>query len=840
MGRKRTQRGRGPGAQPEPSPADSSGRAPEVRAANAGRAGGLWRHLRANADIYGAAATALAFVAHLFATSAPFGGSQTDIFSLEHPLHAFATSWLSRGTLPLWNPFVFGGVPFQAGVHGYLYPGWWTGLALPPALDIKVGIALHLMLAAAGGAWLARGRTTRLLSSYVGGVVFALSGFMVAHLFAGHRVLVATVAYLPWVAGFLDRFARGQGSRPVAAVGVAGLMLLCGHYQMIYAGMLGVLLFLVVDRLVAAPPDGAWSLAHAARDAGRAAGAWAVVLAGGALVAAVQVLPTLGTLRLSQRASGGEAFAASFASAPANLLTYLLPNLFGNRVDVPAMGDWSYWESLGYLGLAPLALVGCMIALRPWRRWLAAVVVASFGLLLALGAHTPVLRGWVAIAPGAELFRAAGRYCVLATLFGALLAAEGLDAWLDDEVPEGRRRAAFVAVVALSLVGVAALVWTRSLGVAGLRDALGGAAAKLASAPGEQATALLALVRSDGAKAALVLVSFAALLSVGLQQARRRAAALVVAALVVVDLYHFGHRFLGPGAPERLGWPDAIVQALKSNGEPGARVFVTSELRAPNHAAMYGLGTVGGYDIFVDGRYARYVNRANRQPPGRFLAFMTPKSQTRLHRRLGASLLLSSEDLEQGRGRARVGSDALALLATDGPLRAYRDRAAEPRVALAHAVEVVPDEEAVYARLEDPAFDLRRAALLEAPLPAGAAAPAPPPPGSAERAAIVAYTPDRVEIEVEAASAGVVVLSDTLHPGWSARVDGRAAPLVHANRVMRAVPVGPGTHRVVMRYLPTSFVAGAGLSGLAVLALGLAAWRGRRARRGAATPPAAS
>jgi hypothetical protein len=830
MARKRRRAERG-----APGPAPAPAAAPALD-----RTSRAWRHLRANADLYGAAATALVFVLHLFATSAPFGGSQTDVFSLEHPLHVFATSWLKRGILPLWNPFVFGGVPFQAGVHGYLYPGWWTGLALPPALDIKVGIALHLMLAAAGGAWLARGRTSRLTSSYVGGVVFALSGFMVAHLFAGHRVLVATVAWLPWVAGCLDRFARRQGARPAAAFGVAGLMLLCGHYQMIYAGMVGVLLFLVVDRFVATEPGAAWRLARAAREAARAAGAWAVLLAGGALIAAVQVLPTLGALRLSQRASGGEAFASSFSSAPANLLTYVLPNLFGNRVDVGAMGDWSYWESLGYLGLAPLALVACAVALRPWRRWLAPVLVAALGVLLALGPHTPVLRGWLAVAPGADLFRAAGRYCLLATLFGSLLAAEGLDAWLDEEVGGARRRVAFGAALALALVGVAALVWTRSLGAAGLRDAFAGSAAKLASATGEQLDGLLALARADGTKAALVLAGVAALLAVRLKPAQRRAAALVIAALVVVDLYHFGHRFLGPGEGARLGWPDDIVRTLQSGSEPGARVYVTPELRAPNHGAMYGLGTVGGYDIFVDGRYARYANRANRQPLDRFVAFMTPKSLTRLHRHLGASLALSSADLALGRGRARVGSDSLQLKAIHGPLRVYRDLAATPRVALAHAVEVIAGEEAAYARLEDPSFDPRRTALLEAALPAGFPAPAPAPPGAAERAAIVVYEPNRVEIEVEAASPAVLVLSDTLHPGWSARLDGREAPLVHANRVMRGVPLGAGRHRVVMRYRPTSFVLGAVLSGLAVAALGLAAWLRRRSRRGEAPTPTAS
>ena len=144
----------------------------------------LYGHL----DLIAAGLTAFLFVIHLFFDGGYFLGSGTDIVALEHPLHVFATSWMARGVLPLWNPFVFGGIPFQAGVHGYLYPGWWTGLLLPTGLDIKVGIALHLVLAAVGATWFARSRVSSGAATYLAGVTFALSAFFMAHLFAGHRL----------------------------------------------------------------------------------------------------------------------------------------------------------------------------------------------------------------------------------------------------------------------------------------------------------------------------------------------------------------------------------------------------------------------------------------------------------------------------------------------------------------------------------------------------------------------------------------------------------------------------------------------------------------------------
>jgi hypothetical protein len=164
---------------------------------------------------------------------------------------------------------------------------------------------------------------------------------------------------------------------------------------------------------------------------------------------------------------------------------------------------------------------------------------------------------------------------------------------------------------------------------------------------------------------------------------------------------------------------------------------------------------------------------------------------------------------------------SLHVLALDAPV---------PRAVLVHAVEVVPDEVSTYARMEAPSFDIRKLALLEsAPTfaveGAGAAA--------VEDVKIARYEPNTVALHVDATSAGVVVLSDVYEPGWTAEVDGAEVPVVPANRVMRAVPVGAGSHEVVMRYAPPGFRVGVWLSVMGVLGvLGVAGWEMRRGRGG--------
>jgi hypothetical protein len=93
---------------------------------------------------------------------------------------------------------------------------------------------------------------------------------------------------------------------------------------------------------------------------------------------------------------------------------------------------------------------------------------------------------------------------------------------------------------------------------------------------------------------------------------------------------------------------------------------------------------------------------------------------------------------------------------------------------------------------------------------------------------------DRVSLEVEASSAGFVVLADAFDPGWRATVDGRQVPILRANVAFRAVAVPGGRHAVEMVYRPRGAARGVLLTGVGLLALLAAAvaggWRGGRGR----------
>jgi hypothetical protein len=77
--------------------------------------------------------------------------------------------------------------------------------------------------------------------------------------------------------------------------------------------------------------------------------------------------------------------------------------------------------------------------------------------------------------------------------------------------------------------------------------------------------------------------------------------------------------------------------------------------------------------------------------------------------------------------------------------------------------------------------------------------------GESGHAQIVAWDRDRVEVEVESALPGILVLREPYYPGWFVEVDGQPARLLRANVLFRGVEVSEGSHRVVFSYAPFSF-----------------------------------
>jgi hypothetical protein len=111
--------------------------------------------------------------------------------------------------------------------------------------------------------------------------------------------------------------------------------------------------------------------------------------------------------------------------------------------------------------------------------------------------------------------------------------------------------------------------------------------------------------------------------------------------------------------------------------------------------------------------------------------------------------------------------------------------------------------------------DPRAVAILDrAPAVEPLGRPRPPTP-----ARIVEVARHVLVVDAEADAPGILVVSEPAYPGWTARVDGRPAPLLRADYAFRGVALGPGRHRVEMRFRSRPAEVGLVLSGLGCLGL---------------------
>jgi hypothetical protein len=218
----------------------------------------------------------------------------------------------------------------------------------------------------------------------------------------------------------------------------------------------------------------------------------------------------------------------------------------------------------------------------------------------------------------------------------------------------------------------------------------------------------------------------------------------------------------------------------------------------PNHPASSGLEAVSGYsqlmvdriyDLFYamrDGRFTHtFRGKRDHEYGQQILAPLTP-----LFPLFAAPYLVASHP---------VSSPALRPIDQQGPFWRY-EMPALPLAFWSQRYEVL-DDPAFQARVPDfdPFETVAIAPTSEALPPAGKALPHRP-------ATLVERTTNMTRVQVDAPAPGLLVVMDPWFPGWSARVDGKPAPLLRANYAFMAVALPAGSHEVVLSYFPTTLV----------------------------------
>ncbi len=693
------------------------------------------------------------------------------------------------GRMPLWNPYLFGGVPtIEAGSGDILYPASVLHFLLPLTSALAWKLILHVYLAGVFMYLAARALGARRFVALFAGSAYLLSANLVSLVWGGQDGKMYVIALFPaalWL--LITALARRSWLRFIWLGVVAGLMVVA-HPQLAYYAYIALAAYAVGSLWVRRRDGGAFiatSLAGAMLAAVTAVG-----------VAAVVLLPMYRYLREdSPRAGAGRGFeySASWSLHAEEALSFFIPEFSGTDVQSetywgknPFKHNSEYGGALVFvLGIAALA------GLKGDRRRWGLGAMAAVALLYALGAGTPVFGVLYAVIPGLKNFRAPSLAAFVAIASFTLLAS----LLLERVLAEGDQRARKVMTNALIggtllalLIGVIALAggpglygtWSSIFG-----SAEGGsrAAAFAADVPRIAAGALIVALLCGLAWLALFLWGRGILRPVHV--------VMILTGLTVLDLLRVDSRYIQIVRYDDFFPPDQGIEALRSRLAPGERVLTVGGVYPEGFLASYGVPEVFGYH----GNQLRWYNALTR-----YDARQSARSAEELQQYWLS--FLSSAALRTLAARyillpGQVNLPGLRLLGADQRVAVYANEAALPAAAVVPEVQVEPDSARRIGILWSPTFDPAKTAIVEQPVLAIGQG------GGTGTATIEGNGDDTLAVRVRTSGPALLTVSRTYHPSWEAELDGAPAPVIRANHALMAVPLsGSGEHRVVLRYRP--------------------------------------
>jgi len=767
---------------------------------------------------------------------------------------------LENGVYPLWNPYIFLGMPSYSSLsyNPYVYPVGLLFKALWPLMRLPMMWLLIYYLAGGLSLFL----LLRKLALPAAAAGFAAAAFMfcpnlVAVGAYGHGSQLMASMYVPIIFLMAHRVLTGGGAAYAAGLALLyGLQLLRGHVQISYytAIMIGVMAIY-------------WTVTNAReRGAGGAVRplaltALAVVLALG--LCSVLYIPVHDYSVLSVRGAsetGGLDIerAGMWSLSFKELATLLLPGALG-------FGGRTYWGSMpftdypnGYAGL--LVLVFAVIGAIRFRRLPVVgclLALAFLSLLMSFGRHLgPLYELAYNYLPFFNKFRVPVMVVVLFHFTLACLAGYGIASvigGLDGGKPgrppgapreEGGSRA--------PAGGEAGAADSRSRdprgGVGGPADrpllwGMGVLAAAMliffaaGSRVQESYVGMISAARGDAYGRAVGPAAFASLrgdvLVLGLLLLcagalilgyRRKYVSLGVVSLGLVflccaDLWRVDYRLMEPNLRERGTALKQVeedpVAVFLSQDKDLFRVYPLGRMFYDNTLNAHKIASVGGYHAAAPKLWDEWANAhldkelwtsAGLRPLGlgRNQRLAAGAMSRGVRRMLGVKYVIAD-------GSVRVASDLVPVFSERrgddprGPGRVvYRTDDWLPKAFCVPRVTKVETERDALREILKPSFDPEAFAVVEEEIELQ--------PAVAGSARVVSYGVNHVEVEVRSDGPTYLVVGDLYMPGWSAKLDGDEVPIHKTNYLLRGVAMPAGAHAVRMEYFEEGLGLGLKLS----------------------------
>ncbi len=716
-----------------------------------------------------------------------FAGYGFRLFGAEH--------FREYGSIPQWNPYLFGGLPFVAAMHGdVFYPTAWLRWFLPTGLAMNLGFAAHIILAGCAMYAFLRALGVRWGGAIAGGLTWELSGIVAGLVGPGHDGKLFVSALTPLLFLAVLNAVRTRRRASFGAIALLIGLSLHGHPQLTYYSLLAAgawgawLVFLAPER-----PEAPHRVPILAGAAG------AVTLGFG--LYAIQLLPFLEYIPFSPRGEGGPStgwdYVTAYAFPPAELMSVIMPEF--NGIQDAYWGSNPLKHHTEYFGVLPLALAVIGLGDRARRRLIMALAgIGVLFLFIAFGPHTPFYRLVYELLPMMSKARAPGMAYFMVAFPLAVFAGFGAERVLTGDVPLKR---ALMPLAVLGGIGV--------LGLLGVLQAL----AEAVAIPER----MQEVVRNEAGvrEGALRVVVLALLAGVGVWAAATRRvsggiAIAVLAVVVVADLWSVERRFFAFQPPVEITYRDDDLTAEMRKTPLPFRVL---EARHPANAypgswlMAHHVPTVLGYHGNEVRWYDELLGGKN--------VWRNAGSAGVLDL-LAVRFLILDDTLDLPGWTRRLGP---APTTTGAPAYLYEKTEPPAWVRVVPTAVKVPEDQIV-PTITDPRFPINRVVLFPdtasvSPAALGEGVPEPAP----VQATLSAWRPGRMAVTLSGRAPGetYLLVSETWYPDWTAVVDGQPVATHRGQFALITVPLPPGAREVVLEYRSAAYRRGRLISLLSLL-----------------------
>jgi uncharacterized membrane protein YfhO len=701
-------------------------------------------------------------------------------------LRSFVAQTIKDGIIPLWNPYIFSGVPCAAGMQpAVFYPlNLVIFTLLTPHLGITWSAVIHLFLSGCFSYMFMKSLRCHWIGSLSTALIFMLSGFQITHLYAGHACVFSASIWLPLILFSIEKTAQTMKFSYVLLGGLAvGIQFLSGHPQIsFYTYLLSAVYAL-------------FSLGRVIINKEYARAIKLLPLLGmmgaiSACLACIQIFPALELPAYSSRSEGTGYSFNTFSSFPfENILSLLFPMLFGNSLDIPYWGRGLLHEVCGYVGIIPLILAIMAIVSRRNAHTILFSVLAAVSLLLSFGKYTVVYKLCYDFIPGFDLFRVPGRMMYLWTFCLAVLAGFGSSSLM--ELHKKKQVILFSQIFGVfgilamlasffidsdtwrSLIQTSYELEERIFGAPDLKKHLAG---------------MLLIAKKSMFTGAVFLMLGAMLLYIRSREWCGAWIMYLIPAIILVDLLIFCSPYITTIDSSRCAWDENMVDFLKKDKEPFRIVTMTDDASL-NRGMMYGISNIGGYSPTILKRYQEFINISQGLAPETPTVVMRIAEYSKLLDLLCAKYFIIPSEHP-------IFHPQFRLAFSDSIVNIYQNKNSMKCAWIVHNFRVIHGRDAIFKALKEISYE--DVVILEEK---------PTIKQSVSRRVeaypeIIRHSPNEIIMNVGMAQDGFLVLSEVFYPGWKAIVDGEEQKIYSGNYILRAIELKKGNHTVRVVYDP--------------------------------------